>query len=122
VATHTITADYSTVRPMLFLVFSPSTPNIKGDNPNLYISGTTTAGIEEVWVSHTIGDDTQSARVPVAEDGTFSVVRTMLDGSNTFTVSVTDAFGNTNTTGHRTGAVHHRRCRDPDVAKGPGVI
>jgi hypothetical protein len=34
----------------------------------------------------------------VAEDGTFSVVRTMLDGSNTFTVSVTDAFGNTNTT------------------------
>jgi hypothetical protein len=38
VATHTITVDYSTVKPMLFLVFSPSTPNIKGDNPNLYIN------------------------------------------------------------------------------------
>ncbi|UCC92260.1 MAG: hypothetical protein JSW25_06190, partial [Thermoplasmata archaeon] len=71
---------------------------IKGDNPNLYITGTTTAGIEEVWVSQTVGGETTSARVPVAEDGTFSVVRTMLDGSNSFTVTVTDAYGNTHTT------------------------
>jgi hypothetical protein len=83
---------------MLFLVFSPPASNIKGDNPNLYITGTTTAGIDEVWVTHTTGGDPQSARVPVAEDGTFSVVRTMLDGTNSFSVSVTDAHGNINTT------------------------
>ena len=98
VATHTITVDYSTERPMLFLVFSPSKPSIEGANPNLYISGTTGIGIDEVWVSHTVGGETQTARVPVDAAGSFNVVRTLLDGSNAFTVTVTDAYGNTNTT------------------------
>ncbi len=98
VATHTITVDYSTERPMLFLVFSPSQPSIEGENPNFYISGTTNVGIDEVWVSHTVAGDTQTARVPVGTDGSFNVVRTLLDGANGFTVTVTDAHGNTNTT------------------------
>jgi len=98
VATHTVTVEYSTVRPMLFLVFSPSGSNIEGDNPNFYISGTTNVGIEEVTVTHTVAGDTVSTTAPVAEDGTFSVVRTLLEGTNSFTVSTTDAYGNTNTT------------------------
>ncbi len=98
VATHTITVDFSTARPMLFLVFSPSSPTIEGDNPNFYIAGTTTSGIEEVWVTHEVGGEPTATRAPVAVDGTFSVVRTLLDGANAFTVSVTDAYGNTNTT------------------------
>jgi hypothetical protein len=98
IGTHTITVDYSTEKPMLFLVFSPSAPSIKDENPNLYISGSTDAGIEEVWVSHAVGGETQDARVPVAEDGSFNVVRTMLEGSNSFTVTVTDAYGNSNST------------------------
>jgi len=94
VATHSITVDYSTVRPMLFLVFSPSAPSIHSENQNFYVSGTTNMGIEEVFISQTVAGDTSTARVPVAEDGTFSVVRTLLDGSNAFSVSVTDAYGN----------------------------
>jgi beta-lactamase regulating signal transducer with metallopeptidase domain len=49
----------------------------------------------------------------VAEDGTFSVVRTMLDGSNTFTVSVTDAFGNTNTTAEYSVNYEYKRVEPP---------
>lgn len=102
VGTHTVSVDLSTVRPMLFLAFSPSTPTVTGDNPNLYISGTTTTGIEEVWVTHDTGGDPVTSRVTVAEDGSFNVVRTLLDGDNIITVSATDAYGNTNTTAEYT--------------------
>jgi hypothetical protein len=105
---------------MLFLVFSPPASNIKGDNPNLYITGTTTAGIDEVWVTHTTGGDPQSARVPVAEDGTFSVVRTMLDGTNSFTVSVTDAYGNINTTSEYS-VTYEYKAGPKDVVEDPGI-
>jgi len=116
VATHTITVEYSTARPMLFLVYSPSKANIEGDNPNFYISGTTNVGIEEVWVTHTVEGDTVKTSAPVAEDGTFSVVRTLLEGQNSFTVSTTDAYGNTNTTTEHT--VTYKYKEPPPPVKG----
>jgi hypothetical protein len=125
VGTHSIMVDYSTEKPMLFLVFSPSAPNIKSENPNFYISGTTNAGISEVWVYHTVGGTTQDARVPVAEDGSFSVVRTLLDGSNAFSVEVMDAYGNINTTSEY--SVEYTYKEPPSPVKGgtdidPGTI
>ena len=113
-ATHTITVDYSTASPMLFLVFSPSSPTVTGENPNFYISGTTDAGIEEVWVSHTVGGVTEDARVPVDESGSFNVVRTLLEGQNGFTVSVTDAYGNTNTTSEYTVTYDYKSSGDEE--------
>jgi hypothetical protein len=58
----------------------------------------TTQGIEAVTVTHIVGDVEETTVAPVAEDGTFSVVRTLLDGDNAFSVQVTDAYGNTNET------------------------
>jgi hypothetical protein len=120
-ATHTITVDFSTVKPMLFLVFSPSQPTIEGENANFYITGTTTAGIEEVWVAQTTTEKVDSARVPVAEDGTFSVVRTLVDGENGFSVSVTDAYGNTNTTSDYTVSYVYKKDKEDGGPDTPGI-
>ncbi|MCK5415415.1 MAG: cadherin-like beta sandwich domain-containing protein, partial [Thermoplasmata archaeon] len=118
-ATHTITVDFSTVKPILFLVFSPSGSNIESDNPNFYITGTTSAGIEEVWVTQTTVT-ADSARVPV-EDGTFSVVRTLLEGENKFSVSVTDDYGNTNTTSDYTVSYVYKSDTKDDKITEPGI-
>ena len=118
-ATYTITVDFSTVKPMLFLVFSPSHPNIEGENANFHITGTTSAGIEEVRVIQTT-TKVESARVPVAEDGTFSVVRTLVNGENSFSVSVTDAYGNTNATSEYSVNYVYKEKKDDDIQE-PGI-
>lgn len=97
-ATHSISVDFSTELPVLLISFNPTTTTIEGDNPNFYVSGVTTQGIEAVTVTHIVGGVEETTVAPVAEDGTFSVVRTLLDGNNAFSVEVTDAYGNTNET------------------------
>ena len=98
VATDSFLVDYSTAMPLLFIVFQPMDSSIESESANFYISGTTDAGIAEVTITHTDAGGTNTATVPVAADGTFSVVRNLLEGENTFSVSVTDAWGNTNAT------------------------
>jgi hypothetical protein len=93
--THAISVDYSTAKPLLSLVYQPTSSLIKGDDANFYIYGTTTPGIGDITIVHVVAGDTEETRAPVAEDGSFSVVRTLLDGTNSFTIRVTDAHGNT---------------------------
>ncbi len=101
-ATHSISVDYSTALPNLFITFKPTTSEIKGENPNFYITGLTTPGIASVKVTHTVGGTVENATAPVAGDGSFSIARTLSDGANTFMVEVTDAYGNVNTTADHT--------------------
>jgi hypothetical protein len=97
-ATHSIQVDYSTVKPDLFITYRPTGTDVEGENPNFYISGLTTPGIGSVKVTHTAGSRVETATAPVAADGSFSIARTLSDGSNTFMVEVTDMYGNVNTT------------------------
>jgi len=92
--THTIQVDYSTAKPMLNVVYNPSITDIKSDLSNLYITGTTTPGIAEVTVSHTSKDGTITNTYPVDEAGMFTIVRILKEGDNTFSITVTDSYGN----------------------------
>ena len=101
VATHSISVDFSIELPVLLITYVPTVTTIESDNPNFYVSGITTQGIEAVTVSHMVGGVEETTVTPVAEDGTFSVVRTLMNGENIFSVEVTDVYGNTN------GSVDH---------------
>jgi len=93
-ATHTLQVDYSTAKPLLAVVYNPGITDIKSEDSNLYITGTTTPGIAEVRVSHTGKDGTITNTYPVDEAGMFTIVRILKEGDNTFTIQVTDSYGN----------------------------
>ena len=93
-ATHTLQVDYSTAKPLLAVVYNPGITDIKSEDSNLYITGTTTPGIAEVTVSHTGKDGTITNTYPVDEAGMFTIVRILKEGDNTFTIKVTDSYGN----------------------------
>ncbi len=101
-ATHTISVDFSTQKPILNLVYQPGITNIKSSDANLYITGSTTVGIKEITISHTFTDDgatkTETNTYPVDEFGQFTVVRILAEGANKVIVKVTDSYGNTNQT------------------------
>jgi hypothetical protein len=101
-ATHSISVDYSTAMPDLFITYRPTGTTIKGENSNFYITGLTTPGIASVKVTHTVGSREETATAPVAADGSFSIARTLSDGANTFMVEVTDMYGNVNMTAEHT--------------------
>ncbi len=125
VATHSLSVDFSTELPVLIISYSPISTTIESDNPNFYISGITTQGIEAVTVTHIVGGVEVTTVAPVAEDGTFSVVRTLLDGDNTFSVSVIDVFGNTNGTATYTVSYEYVAPDPPKTAAttwNPGAI
>ncbi len=118
-ATHSISVDYSTERPDLFITFKPTTSEIKGENPNFYITGLTTPGIASVKVTHTVGGTVETATAPVAGDGSFSIARTLSDGANTFMVEVTDAYGNINSTADYTVSYTYQRTDPVDEEISP---
>ncbi len=93
-ATHTITVDYSTAEPDLTVTFNPAHSVVESDDANLFIYVQTTAGIEEVLITHTSVEGTDTTSYTVSPEGYASVVKTLLDGDNTLTVAVTDDYGN----------------------------
>ncbi len=93
-ATHTIQVDYSTAKPVLNVVYNPGITDVKSEDSNLYITGTTTPGITEVTVAHTNKDGTITNTYNVDEAGMFTIVRILKAGDNTFTIMVTDSYGN----------------------------
>jgi hypothetical protein len=101
-ATYTISVDFSTLMPILNLVYQPSITNIESSDANLYITGSTTVGIKEITISHTFTKDgvsrTETNAYPVDEFGQFTVARILSEGSNKVGVKVTDSYGNTNQT------------------------
>jgi hypothetical protein len=101
-ATHIINVDYSTALPMLNIVFTPPVTSIEGDDSNFYIYGMTTPGIREVSVTHNAAGVPETNSYAVGEDGSFSVVRTLIDGSNVFTIMAKDSHGNMNETSAHT--------------------
>jgi hypothetical protein len=94
IATHTITVDYSITPPELTVNYDPLLPEIVSHDANLFIYVQTSAGIEEILITHTAGGESETTSYSVSPEGFSSVVKTLLDGDNTFSIEVTDAYGN----------------------------
>jgi hypothetical protein len=94
--THTIFVDFSTTKPMLNIIYDPIDTDIKSEDSNFFIRGTTTPGVKEVKVTHTASGVPRDNTYAVGPDGSFSVARALLEGENAFTVMVVDSYGNMN--------------------------
>jgi hypothetical protein len=92
----TLQVDLRTEKPMLVVTYFPAEIPIKNKEGNLYIYGTTLSLVSEVVVTHTTDSGTITDTYLISEDGTFTIVLSLEEGSNEVTLSVVDPYGNTN--------------------------
>jgi hypothetical protein len=94
----TLQVDLRTEKPMLLVTYFPADIPIKNEEGNLYIYGNTLTLVSEVVVTHTTDLGTDTDTYPVSEDGSFNIVRSLEEGTNEVSLTIVDAYGNSNET------------------------